>query len=752
MRLIFIIILAFCATLSSVNAQYLYGKVTDMRETALPMATVVWTGSTIGTRCDVDGEFELPLPSKPIALPAKVTVIFGAVRDTFTLDDLESYWTLQLNAEMTLQEVEVSGVRTGAYISVLQPVKTEIINRAELRKAACCDLAGCFETQSTVQPTTTNVLTNAKELRILGLSGVYNQILLDGLPVIQGLTYTYGTGSIPGSMLENIWVSKGANSVLQGYESMVGQITIFPREGAIAEPFTADVLMNSFGEKHLNTGFATRSSKWNSYTALHASLPGGRWDRDDDGFLDLPLLTRYSGYTKWRYRKEDERGFSAFVSGRMVREERVGGQRDFRADRDLGGNQIYGQSVGFWQPELISKAGWRFDENRKISLLSSFTAQDQDSWFGLTHYQAGQRQINANLQYELFWGKNKLHDLKTGISFRHFRLREDIAFAPADTLKRTYAGAYFREENIPGLFAENAFHWDDDRWVWIVGLRADRHNQFGATLTPRTMLRFNPTPSLDLRASLGAGWRTVNLFPENIGLLTGNRDIVFVETLRPERSWNGGINATQRFNLVGIAFTASADFYHTRFSNQFFPDFDTDPNLAIVANFTERSIGNGLQLELIANREGRVEFRAAYNFLDVYRRINGENLLLPFNPRQRVLAAATYRDATSKWQFDTNVHWYGVQRLPDTRSNPENLRRPDFSDPYMVASVQVRRKLGAFDLFAGCENIFDFRQLRPLLGWENPFAPGFDPSFAWGPTRGREFYLGCNYAWARSSK
>ena len=752
MRFILLLALVCHCAASNLQAQYLYGKVTDMRETSLPSATVVWAGTTVGARCDDEGEFGIPLPPQPHVFPLRLTVIFGAARDTFLLDDLESYWTLQLNAEVTLQEVQIRDERTGAYISVLQPVKTEIINRAELRKAACCDLAGCFETQNTVQPTTTNVLTNAKELRILGLSGVYNQILLDGLPVIQGLTYTYGTGTIPGSMLENIWVTKGANSVLQGFESMVGQITIFPREGGVAEPYTADVLINSFGEKHLNTAFSTRSSKWNSYTALHASLPGGRWDRDGDGFLDLPLLTRYSAYSKWRYRKENERGFSAFVSGRMVREQRVGGQEDFRPDRDRGNNRVYGQTVGFWQPELMSKAGWRFDENRKISFLTSFVAQEQDSWFGLTHYEAGQRHAYANLQYELFWGKSKLHDLKAGISYRHFRLREDIAFAPTDTLRRTYAGAYYREENIPGLFAENTFHWADDRWVWVVGLRADRHNQFGSTVTPRTMLRFNPTPRLDLRASAGTGWRTVNLFPENIGLLTGNRDIIFAEGLLPERSWNAGVNATQRFNVANISFTASADFYHTRFSNQFFPDFDADPNLAIVANFRGYSAGNGLQLELIANRESRVEFRAAYNFLDVYRHINGNYKLLPFNPRHRALFAATLRDASAKWQFDTNIHWYGRQRLPDTRLNPEGLRRPDFSNPYWVVNIQVRRRLGAFDLFAGCENLFDFRQLRPLLGWENPFARGFDPSFAWGPTRGREFYIGCNYAWTRPTE
>lgn len=726
-------------------AQYLFGQVTDAKETPLPGAVVAWAGTAIGARSDDKGEFALPLPPDTSAKPLKLVAIYSVARDTFLIDDLSSYWTVKLSAAVTLEEVTVRDEVTGAYISVLQPVKTEIINRAELRKAACCDLAGCFETQSTVQPTTTNILTNAKELRILGLSGVYNQVLVDGLPTIQGLTYTYGTGTIPGSMLENIWVVKGANSVLQGYEGMVGQITIFPREGGIAEPFTADVLVNSFGEKHLNAAFATNKSRWTNYLALHTSQPGGKWDRDDDGFLDLPRLTRYSVYNKWRYRKENEDGLSAFIGARYVDERRIGGQETFNPETDEGTTRAYGQTVRFRQPEIFSKTGWRFDANRKLSLLASFVAQNQNSWFGLTAYDAAQRHAYANGQFELFWGKSRAHDLKTGISFRHFRLDENIAFAPADTLGRTFAGNYGREENIPGLFAENAFHFKNDRWIWITGLRADRHNVFGWHLTPRSLLRFTPSPDLDIRASIGTGWRTVNLFPENIALLVGSRDLVFAEPLRPERAWNTGLNMTRRFTIGKMRLTLTADIYHTRFQNQFFPDYDTDPAKAILANFTGKSVSNGLQLECSAAWGRRLELRSAYNFLDVFRYQHNEKVLLPFNPRHRVLGVATFRTPGERWQFDANVHWYGRQRLPDTRRNPEALQLPDYSKSYALAGVQVRRALRQIEFFAGCENLFDFRQLRPILGWEQPFARGFDPSFAWGPTRGREFYAGCNF-------
>lgn len=747
MNRIFVLFLFFVGSVfpQHLDAQYLYGRLIDAGSSALPGAVLAWSGTSIGAQTDDAGEFAIPLPADTTAKPLRLVAIYSGIRDTFLLDDCSVYWELALSVAIQMQEVTVRDEVTGAYISVLQPIKTEVINRGELRKAACCDLAGCFETQSTVQPTTTNILTNARELRILGLSGVYNQILVDGLPTIQGLTYTYGTGTIPGSMIENIWVVKGANSVLQGYEGMVGQITVFPREGGIAEPYTADVLVNSFGEKHLDAAVSTKKKNWNNYLTLHASLPGGKWDRDDDTFLDLPLLTRYSVYNKWRYRKENENGWSAFIGARLVNEERIGGQETFDPDTDEGTTAAYGQIVRFLQPEIFTKTGFRFDANRKISLLASFVAQDQNSWFGLTQYDAMQRHAYANLQYELFWGKNKLHDLKTGLSYRHLQLNEDIAFSAADTIGRTYDGAYRRQERIPGIFAENTFHFKDERWIWIAGVRADRHNDFGWRVTPRTMLRFNPTPNLDLRASIGSGWRTVQLFPENIGLLVGSRNIIFTETIRPEQAWNAGINATQRFAIGKTRLTATADVYHTRFQNQFFPDFDSDPNKAIIANYTGKSVSNGVQLELSAAWSRRLELRAAYNFLDVFREQQGGKFLLPFNPRHRVLGVATFRTPGERWQFDTNWHWYGRQRLPDTRKNPENLRRPDYSEAYTLAGVQVRHVRKRFEFFAGCENVLDFRQIRPIVGWEQPFAPGFDPSFAWGPTRGREFYAGVNF-------
>ncbi|MEY3398290.1 MAG: hypothetical protein RL220_884, partial [Bacteroidota bacterium] len=434
-------------------SQTFTGQVTDIDGTPLPYAVARW--DSIGTFATTNdsGYFQIAFPADTSLEEYTLYISFGSNSEFYVINDLYSEWTFTMDLRVELEQVTIYDDATGSYISRIMPIKTEVINRSELRKAACCDLAGCFETQATVQPQTTNIITNAKELRILGLSGVYNQVLIDGLPLLQGLSYTYGLGSMAGSAVENIWVVKGANSVIQGYEGMVGQITVFPREGQTADLFTADVLVNSFGEKHLNTGFSTRKEKWNNYFAAHVSSPGGRFDRDKDNFMDLPMVSRYSFYNKWRYRNENEIGLSSFVGLHYSSEKRVGGQMFFNENLHTGSTAAYGQVVDFIQPSLFTKTGYRIDDNTKISLLASIQQHAQQSWYGVLGYNGKHLHGYTNVQLEKFFGPASRHDLKAGISFRHLEVREEILFS-SNVIPRNFDGTYSRLENIPGLFAE----------------------------------------------------------------------------------------------------------------------------------------------------------------------------------------------------------------------------------------------------------------------------------------------------------
>lgn len=740
LRRIFILYTLFLFGAFQAYTQNLKGKVYGKTESGLeelPAASVVWINTGIGTYTDMNGNFEISLDN--ISDKRLVISSIGYYSDTVTVKE-NSIITITLDFHISsLDEISLKSGEASDRI-LPEAVKTEVVDQKELTKAACCDLAGCFETQATVQPVTTNIITNSKELRILGLSGVYNQVLIDGMPMVQGLTYTYGISGYPGTLVDNIYIAKGANSVLQGFESISGSINVTLKEPDEGNRLLLNAYLNSFAEKHINANYSKRWKKWSTLTSFQTVQPSKRFDRDNDTFLDVPLLTRYMLYNKWKYKDEDSLGFSTMIGIRYLDEKRIGGQTNFR--ESMKGDTVnYGQAIKYEQPEIYTKTGYRFSKKKKLTLISSAFLQNQNSFFGNIAYKARQKNFYSNLQYELDW---RTHEFKAGISYRYLNINEDISFTGKE-LERTYAGTYLKEEVIPGVFAENSFNWKEDKITLITGVRLDRHNQFGYFVTPRSLLKYNLRNTSTVRVSGGTGFRTVNLFSENINLLASSRDIIITEPLKPERALNWGVNFTEKIDGKRAYGTVSLDFYQTRFLNQIFPDYDTDQTKAFISNFEGISISNGFQVEGSFNIFERVDAKVAYTFLDVFRIIDSRKEVLPFNSKHKVMGSLSYEPRSEKWHADMNFHWYGRQRVPNTFSNPEQYQRPSTSDPYTVVSAQFTKVWKKFEIYAGCENIFDFRQLRPILGWQDPFGPYFDSSFAWGPTRGREFYAGVRF-------
>ena len=719
-------------------AQTVTGRVINTNNKPLPGASIVWLNNKKGIAANEDGVFSI---NKTAANSKLVASNSGYANDTIDVSKTETILFV-LKAANNLEDVLISAEKAGTVMSNRSTIKTEILTSVELKKSACCDLAGCFETQSSVQPQTTNIITNAKELRILGLSGVYNQVLIDGFPMIQGLSFTYGISGIPGTLVDNIYISKGANSVLQGHESISGQINVETKKPNATEKLFANVYINSFAEKHLNLTTNFKVGKWHSLLAFHTVQAANKTDRDKDNFLDLPLLTRYMVMNKWKIGKEKDWGWSSEIALRFLNEKRIGGQTFFEPGKHKGSSTIYGNTVSIDQPEMWAKTSYRFNDMHRITLYTSGFQQNQESFFGSLSYNAKQTNAFVNLQYELTKSEN--HSLKTGVSFKSLDLDEDIAFTD-NIINRNYDGNYNRNEKILGLFAENTMSFFNGKLTWIAGIRADNHNQFGWNVTPRTLLKYDPTSKLTIRANIGTGWRTVNLFSENIGLLASSRNIVFQEALRPEKALNTGINITQKFETENVSGYISMDYYRTNFQNQIFPDYDTDPTKAFIKNFTGKSVSNGFQTDFFIKLYNSYEFKAGYNFLDVYRVNNGTKEVLPFNPRHKVLTTFSYKPVSNKFHADANIHWFGKQRLPNTKSNPAAYQRPDFSKDYTTVNAQFTYLFNAFEVYTGCENIFNFRQSQPIISWQNPFSPYFDISSVWGPTRGREFYMGLRW-------
>lgn len=723
----------------SIAGQSISGKVVNDLGESLMSANVYWLGTSVSTSTDENGAFEII--TEQITDKRLIVSYVGYSPDTIEVGN-QTFIEFKLSEINTMGEIVVKGQKDGVIFSNVNEIKTEQLTQTELKKAACCDLAGCFGTQSSVESQTTNVITNSKELRILGLSGVYNQVLIDGFPMIQGLSYTYGISGIPGTLVDNIFISKGANSVLQGYESISGQINVITKDPDNSDKLSLNAFINSFEEKHFNADYAFKKGQWSNLTAVHSVQPAKSVDRDEDNFLDVPALTRYMVMNKLKYGKEQNWGWSSEIGLRFLNEKRVGGQVDFDATTDQGSATTYGQTVQINQPEFWSKTNYRLDDKHNFSFYASAFRQDQESYFGTVKYDAQQTNFYSNAQYELTY---KEHTLKTGGSFRHLNLNEDVAFTNND-LQRTYAGNYNRQENIPGVFAENTLRFLEGKLSLMTGIRSDFHNEFGTIVTPRMLLKYDLSSKSTIRANIGTGWRTVNLFSENINLLVSSRDIIFEETLQPEKAMNYGINYLHKLETDNLSGYLSADYYRTDFQNQIFPDYDTDATKAIIKNYEGTSVGNGFQVELYLRIKKQFEVKAGYNYLDVYR-MNGEiKELLPFNTKHKLLGTFSYKPLSNKYHFDMNAHWYGQQRLPNTQSNPVEFQRPDFSADYTIVNAQFTYNFKKTEVYIGCENIFDFRQEQPIISWENPFSPYFDTSSVWGPTRGRELYIGVRYS------
>ena len=738
MKHILLLLLILSAPSSSFG-QWVQGRVVSQTGIPLPGATIYWQNSRKGVITDDQGAFSIRFPKAgPYVLLVSHT---GYATDTLAVTDT-SFVTVSLKEQYDLDMVTVQASRRPSYIAN-SPIKTEVITNLELKKAACCDLAGCFETQSTVQPQTTNIVTNSKELRILGLSGIYNQILVDGFPMIQGLTYTYGISSIPGPLVDNIWIAKGANSVLQGYESISGQINVLTKDPGNTDKLFLNGYINNFGEKHVNVQYGFRKKKWSNVSAFHMVQPSGRIDRDADSFLDLPLLKRYMLSTRWKKGDESQWGWSTQFAVRYLSENRIGGQTFFDYEKDKGTTDAYGQAVRINQPEAWFKTAYKINNEHRFAFYASSFYQSQLSYFGVTHYKAQQLNGYVNFQYEYSYKNSSV--LKTGVSNRYLNLTENILFR-SNTLNRTYAGRYNRVERIPGVFAENTLNLYSGKLTWINGIRVDHHNQFGWVATPRMLIRYKTSKNLDLRASIGRGWRTANIFSENIGLMVSSRDILFTEPLQPEKAINMGFNMTRKFKGKQVEGYVSMDFYRTNFQNQIFPDVDADPGKAIIRNFLGKSVSNGFQAEVSGTFFNRFAAKLGYVYLDVYQVKNETKRVLPFNTKDRLHFSASYMPISKRWHVDMNMHWYGKQRLPDTRNNPVVYQMPEFSRSFLITNLQYTYNIKKWEVYVGVENLFNFRQVRPIISWQDPFGKYFDTQFAWGPTRGRETYMGFRFA------
>lgn len=737
MRIILTIIF-FTGLFTVGNAQELVkGKVRIAEgngRTPVKGAIVKWIGTTIGTETNADGDFELTRDG--INEERLVVSYTGYIWDTVSAKG-KKYVFVTLKSYHT-DEITVEGKeKTNSITSDVG--LTEQMKQGEFEKAACCDLSGCFGTNSSVEIKETDVINKTKELKLLGVNGSYTQILIDNVPMMSGLTKKYGISSIPGPLVNSIMISKGSNSVLQGYESISGIINVILKEKETSDKLLVNGFVNDVLEKQFNLNYGDEFGRWNTLVSGHTVQKSNRVDHNGDGFLDNPLTTRYLIYNKWKYTGSETDGFD--MSWKYLNEERTGGQMGFNRENDLGGSTVYGQTADLEQGEFYGRGTTQLSDKTKLKGVITAGRYNENSYYGYTDYTGKQTNFYTSAYVET--ALNNQSELRLGGSYKYEDINEEVKFI--QTTSKTYNGAYGKKESVPGIFVENMARLFEDKLELLTGVRMDHHNEHGFFVTPRAMIKYEISPSTIIRGSVGTGFRTINLFSEYSGILATSRNIIISEELQPEKALNFGINLVQYFEAGDLSGNFIVDFYRTNFINQIIPDYDSDPSKVTFENLNGDSYSNIMQAETGVNFFKNFDVKISYKYSDVRYTQNGIEREYPFVAKHNVLSSVSYSPDDGSWNADLIAEWTGKKRLPSTESNPVEYQRPDESDPYTLLNLQLTKRWELFEIYGGVENILDFKQDDPIIANNDPFGPYFDTSFIWGPTMGRSVYAGFRF-------
>lgn len=655
------------------------------------------------------------------------------------------FLSIPVFSQETLEEVKVVKKRKGIQKSYTVTGNTTLITSKELLKAACCNLAESFETNPSIDVNFSDALTGTKQIKMLGLTSPYLMITEENIPSVRGASQAYGLSFTPGTWVESIQITKGAGSVINGYESISGQINTELLKPLNDIPFFLNAYGSTDSRFELNTHFNTKiSDKWSSSLFLHGNARVAKLDMNDDGFLDNPLAKQINILNRYQYYNA-EKGLVSFINFRYMNDKKQTGELNFNPERDRGTTNYWGSEINTERLDVSTKIGYVFKDMpyQSIGFQNAFNSHDQQSYFGLNQYNIKQSSYYSNLIFNSIIS-NTMNKFATGLNFTYDKYQEFVN-----------VNDYSRIDNSVGAFFEYTYDNEDDFSI-ILGGRIDNHNRLGTFLTPRLHVRYNPWEKGVLRFSAGRGKRSANIFAENQPLFASSRTFDVLDTngkiygLNPEIAWNYGLSFAQKFSLFGKSADVGFDFYRTDFQNQVVVDVMQSPQQVLFYNLNGKSVANSLQLEFNYEIFNHFNLRSAYKFYDVKTDYLSGNYQKPLQAKHRFFGNLEYETFISEngkqWKFDYTFNLIGQQQLPNTASNPINDRLPEFSPSYSLMNAQITRTFSpTFEMYIGGENIGNYTQEKAIIGSENPFGSTFDASIVYAPVFGQMYYAGLRF-------
>ena len=712
-------------------AQSLTGKVFEMDEgqNKIPLigTNIYWEGTQIGTTTDENGDFVLDkIESDHLHL---IVSYIGFKPDTIDIPSDQDSIEIVLSLNRELQEVVVTGTSLSKYIDALDAKPTEIITSKELLKAACCNLSESFTTNASVDVQFQDAVTGAKQIQLLGLSGIYTQMMFENIPTLKGLTNTFGLAYVPGPWMTAISVSKGTGSVVNGYESIAGQINIDYKKPDDIERYYFNAYQSSHYNTDLNANAAVQISENLSTLLLaHSNFNLKAVDDNHDTFADQPEVRQFNFMNRWNYHSFT--GYESQFGIQIIDEERRGGQIVTSGSHGLHlGN--YDIDINTKYYSLYAKNGYVFNDEPYSSagLILDGLYQEQSALFGLREYDLTQKYFFSKFVFETK-SADDAHTITAGGSYFYDQYNEQF-----DTL------TYFRKESVPGAFAE--YNFSPTNILSIVpGARIDFNSLYGTFFTPRIHLKYNIDENSTLRISGGKGYRAVNLLTENMNYLATSRQFVIVNQPTYEEAWNYGFNFIRYFTINNRDLRITAEYYHTDFLKQTVVDIDSDVRQVQFYNLNGESYSNNYQIELYYELIQRLELTAAYRYSDVKMTYGNQLMTKPLTSYYKLLFTGSFTTEEHEWLFDLSVLVNGNGRVPSTVQNPVEYQRAQSFPAFTNINAQITKKIDIVDLYFGTENILNFKQDNPIIASDDPFGEYFDASLVWGPIDGRKFYIG----------
>jgi outer membrane receptor for ferrienterochelin and colicin len=729
-QILILIFLLFSVASFSQNVRgTVYGNDSGGKQ-PLPGVNIYWEGTTQGVVSNKNGEFRITQKS------GQHMLVFSFVG--YTPQTLHIHGTAPLDVTLEpnieIDEVTIVHKDRGTYLSAINPVQTVRIGGAELHKAACCNLAESFETNPSVDVSYSDAVTGAKQIRLLGLEGTYTQLQIENMPNLRGLATNFGLTYIPGPWMESISVSKGASSVVSGYESIAGQINADFKKPDSQEKLFLNVFSSAHGMKEFNANTNLRVYKDELTTGLfvHAADLSKRNDHNHDGFIDEPLLRRLNVLNRWKY--NNFKGFMAQAGISALMEDRLGGQMDFHRGMDNTLSNPYGIDIQNDRFEGFFKSGYTSANGRSaLAILTNFARHDTRSFYGLNNYDADETRFYGNLVFTRDLDLAGVHSLNAGAGFIYDRFNEELYDIPME-----------RTEKVPGIFAEYTLK-PNENFTLMTGVRSDFHNIFGTFVTPRMHMRYRFSDHFTFRMNAGKGYRTANVVSENTYLLASARPIIWHDDVFQEKAWNFGFSLIQDYQLLGRDLQINAEYFYTDFQTQLVVDRETSAAGILLSPLDGKSYAGSLQFDVKWQPINRLDLLLAYRVNDVKQTIGGQLLEKPLTSRYKGLITLNYTTNLKKWMFDYTVQFNGGGRIPTVWTDATVPAQTVEFSPYTVMNAQVTKYFRYWNIYAGSENLTNFMQRHPVTGAANPFGPAFDATNVWGPVLGRRIYVGLRF-------